>query len=75
MDNESPFGKSYYEIIMDAVRDYHYPVCFDLPVGHIPRNLALLLGSNYQLEVGGRCRLIRQIPLVKHRNWDEKVKN
>ena len=62
MDNESPFGKSYYEIIMDAVRDYHYPVCFDLPVGHIPRNLALLLGSNYQLEVGDRCRLIRQIP-------------
>jgi len=62
MDNESPFGKSYYEIILDAVRDYHYPVCFDIPVGHIPRNLALLLGSNYQLEVGDRCRLIHQMP-------------
>lgn len=61
-DNDSPFGKSAYEIIMDAVQDYHFPVCFDFPVGHIPKNLALMLGSNYHLDVAGSCKLTRQMP-------------
>lgn len=61
-DNDSPFGKSAYEIIMDAVQDYHFPVCFDFPVGHIPKNLALMLGSNYHLDIAGSCKLTRQMP-------------
>ncbi|MBW8323568.1 MAG: LD-carboxypeptidase [Prolixibacteraceae bacterium] len=61
-DNDSPFGKSAYEIIMDAVQDYHFPVCFDFPAGHIPKNLALMLGSNYHLDVAGSCKLTRQMP-------------
>lgn len=61
-DNDSPFGKSAYEIIMDAVQDYHFPVCFDFPVGHIPKNLALMLGSNYHLNVTENCKLTRQMP-------------
>lgn len=61
-DNDSPFGKSAYEIIMDAVQDYHFPVFFDFPVGHIPKNLALILGSNYHLDVAGSCKLTRQMP-------------
>lgn len=61
-DNDSPFGKSAYEIIMDAVQDYHFPVCFDFPVGHIPKNLALMLGSNYHLNVAESCKLTRQMP-------------
>jgi muramoyltetrapeptide carboxypeptidase len=60
-DNDSPFGKSAYEIIMEAVHDYNFPVCFDFPVGHIPRNLAILLGGNYLLEVGENCRLTHQL--------------
>ncbi|MDP2338389.1 MAG: LD-carboxypeptidase [Bacteroidota bacterium] len=59
-DNDSPFGKSANEIILEAVQDYHFPVCFDFPVGHIPKNLALMFGSSYQLEVGESCRLIRK---------------
>lgn len=59
-DNESPFGKSAYEIIREAVEEYNYPVCFDVPSGHIPKNLSLLLGANYQLEVGNTC-VIRRI--------------
>ncbi len=54
-DNESPYGKTAYEIIHEAIRDYHYPVCFDFPSGHIPKNLALMLGANYRLEVGSNC--------------------
>lgn len=58
-DNESPFGKSAYEIIRNAVEEYDYPVCFDIPSGHIPKNLSLLLGATYQLEVGNPCILKR----------------
>jgi len=61
-DNDSPFGKTAYEIIMDAVQDYHFPVCFDFPAGHIPKNLALMLGSNYHLDVAESCKLTRQMP-------------
>lgn len=61
-DNDSPFGKTAYEIIMDAVQDYHFPVCFDFPVGHIPKNLALMLGSNYHLNLAESCKLTRQMP-------------
>jgi muramoyltetrapeptide carboxypeptidase len=58
-DNENPFGKSVCEIILDAVQAYHFPVCFDLPVGHIPKNISLILGAQYELEVENRCILKR----------------
>lgn len=56
-DNESPFGKSTSEIIIEAVKEYDYPVCFDFPAGHIPRNLSLIMGAPYFLEVGSKCIL------------------
>lgn len=59
-DNDSPFGKSASEIIMEAVQGYNFPVYFDFPSGHIPKNLSLMLGSNYRLEVGENSQLIRQ---------------
>lgn len=58
-DNESPFGKTAYEIIHEAIRDYHFPVCFDFPSGHIPKNLSLMLGANYHLNVDDTCVLKR----------------
>lgn len=58
-DNESPYGKSAYEIIREAVDGCHFPVCFDFPSGHIPKNLSLVLGANYKLEVGETCLLKR----------------
>ncbi|MBV5313537.1 MAG: LD-carboxypeptidase [Prolixibacteraceae bacterium] len=61
-DNDSPFGKSAYEIILEAVHYYNFPVCFDFPVGHIPKNMAILLGGKYHLEVGENCRLTHQLP-------------
>jgi len=58
-DNESPFGKSAYEIIREAVDGFQFPVCFDFPVGHISKNLPLVIGAKYQLEVGETCLLKR----------------
>ena len=44
-DNAIPFGKTAYEIIAEAVREYNYPVFFDFPAGHLNHNYAIKLGS------------------------------
>jgi muramoyltetrapeptide carboxypeptidase len=57
-DNEEPFGKNVEEIILDAVRDYDFPVCLGFPAGHGQSNLALRLGSAYKLKITGKfCSL------------------
>ena len=50
-DNTIPFGKTAEEIILDAVKEYDYPVCFNFPAGHIDRNLALPFGMEGFLTV------------------------
>ena len=56
-DNAIPFGKSAEEIILDAVREYNYPVCFGMSAGHLEKNEPLILGSKVKLSVGGKVRL------------------
>lgn len=51
-DNEIPYGKSFEEIILDAVTDYKYPVMFNFPAGHQADNFALKFGCKAQLQVG-----------------------
>lgn len=50
-DNQIPFGETVPEIIMNHVKEYDYPVCFDFPAGHISDNFALILGSMVKLHV------------------------
>ena len=50
-DNAIPFGKTVEEIIIDAVKEYNFPVCFNFPAGHVDRNLALVLGKRMKLVV------------------------
>jgi muramoyltetrapeptide carboxypeptidase len=50
-DTERPFGKTAFEIIRDIIKEYDYPVCFDLPVSHSDRNYALKIGVGYKLKV------------------------
>lgn len=50
-DNAIPFGKFPEEIILDGVKEYDYPVCFDFPAGHIDRNLAMYFGREVELVV------------------------
>lgn len=50
-DNSIPFGESVPEIVSNIVKEYHYPVCFDFPAGHISENFALTLGKEVKLRV------------------------
>lgn len=50
-DNESPFGQTVHEILAEAVKDFDYPVCYAFPGGHDKKNLALVFGKEWELEV------------------------
>lgn len=50
-DNSIPFGKNAEEIVMEAVAEYNYPVCFNAPFGHIgTENKALILGKRLHMK-------------------------
>jgi len=50
-DPGEEFGKTIYDIVMEKVAGYGYPVCFDFPVGHQKNNAALRCGMPHTLEV------------------------
>lgn len=56
-DNAIPFGKTAEEIVLDAVKEYNYPVCFNFPAGHIDDNRALIMGREVQLTVDNTITL------------------
>lgn len=58
-DRETPFGRSAYEIIKEAVAPYHYPVVFGFPAGHELPNYPLLMGSKISLEVSDDHTIIK----------------
>ncbi len=58
-DNDSRFGQTVEEIIFDAVKEHSFPVCFDFPAGHIEKNLPLVIGGTYELNVSDKPGLIR----------------
>lgn len=50
-DEGEGFGRTLTEIVLDKVKAYDYPVCFDFPVGHQRANFALKCGVKHQLQV------------------------
>lgn len=51
-DNTIPFGRTAEEIVLEAVAEFDFPVCFGFPAGHIDDNRALILGEKTKLAVG-----------------------
>lgn len=45
------FGKTIYDIVLEKVAEYNYPIAFDFPVGHQRNNFALKCGVNHIFEV------------------------
>ncbi len=50
-DNAIPFGKTAEEIILEHTSAFNYPVCLGFPAGHEKKNLPLMMGAEYTLEV------------------------
>lgn len=50
-DEDPLMMQSISQIILNAVKDYHYPVCFNFPAGHVEYNLPLLLNTSVTLSV------------------------
>ncbi|MEP6949595.1 MAG: LD-carboxypeptidase [Ginsengibacter sp.] len=60
-DPGEDFGKTIYEIVVEKVKEYTYPVCFDFPVGHQKENYALKCGVRHKLEVSENSVTLTEI--------------
>lgn len=56
-DNPTPFGIPIYNMVLDLVQEYSFPVVFDFPTGHESMNHSLIMGGTYELGAGERCYL------------------
>lgn len=57
-DNNSPFGKTAYEIVKAHTAEYSYPIGFGFPVGHIDNNQPLIEGGKYRMIIADdKCTL------------------
>lgn len=61
---DEAFGKSLYDIVLEKVENYQYPVCFDFPVGHQKNNFALKCGIEHRLNVAKDAVTLEEIKLA-----------
>ncbi len=50
-DPGEEFGENTYQMVLEKVKEYNFPVCFDFPVGHQKENYALKCGVKHKLVV------------------------
>ena len=58
-ENDVAFGKTVEEIVLDAVKEYDFPVSFDFPAGHIRDNRTLILGREISLKVKAKKAVVK----------------
>ena len=60
-DEGEEFGKTIYDVVMEKVSSYKYPVCFHFPVGHQRNNYALKCGVEHRLIVNTSNCILTEI--------------
>jgi len=50
-DPADEFGLNLQQIVLEKVKEFNYPVCFDFPVGHQKNNMALKCGVKHKLSI------------------------
>jgi muramoyltetrapeptide carboxypeptidase len=60
-DPGEEFGRTVYDLVMEKIQEYNYPVCFDFPVGHIKENYALKCGIKHELKVSNDGTFLKEI--------------
>jgi muramoyltetrapeptide carboxypeptidase len=60
-DPGEEFGRTIEDIVLEKVKEYHYPVCFDFPVGHQRNNYALKCGVMHKLSISNEDVILQEI--------------
>ena len=60
-DEGEEFGKTVVDIVLEKIKQYHYPVVFDFPVGHQRANYALKCGVRHQLKITSDTAMLTEI--------------
>jgi muramoyltetrapeptide carboxypeptidase len=60
-DAGEDFGKTLYAIVLEKVKEYSYPVCFEFPVGHQKENYAVKCGMKHALMVSGDAVTLKEV--------------
>ncbi|MFT3910151.1 MAG: LD-carboxypeptidase [Ferruginibacter sp.] len=60
-DEGEEFGKMLEEIVLEKVKEYNYPVCFDFPVGHQKNNVALKCGVMHEMRVSVDTVFLKEV--------------
>ena len=50
-EDSDDFGRTLQDVVLEKIKAYRYPVCFDFPVGHQKNNFALKCGVKHRLTV------------------------
>lgn len=58
---DDEFGRTLYEVVLDRIKNYQYPACFDFPVGHQKNNFALKCGVTHTLRVTQTGRTLTEV--------------
>lgn len=60
-DPGEEFAFSLFDIVLEKVKMYNYPVCFDFPVGHQKNNFALKCGVQHRLSVNNTATELEEL--------------
>ncbi|MFY0254712.1 LD-carboxypeptidase [Chitinophaga sp. 30R24] len=59
-DPGEEFGRTIYDMVLEKVKHFKYPVCFNFPVGHQKNNYALKCGMMHTLNVADDAVTLRE---------------
>jgi muramoyltetrapeptide carboxypeptidase len=60
-EDADDFGKTLENVVLEKVKAYRYPVCFDFPVGHQKNNFALKCGVRHRFSVSASDVSLKEI--------------
>jgi muramoyltetrapeptide carboxypeptidase len=60
-EDADDFGRTLQDVVLEKVKEYNYPVCFDFPVGHQRNNYALKCGVRHQLDVSTNTVSLKEL--------------
>jgi muramoyltetrapeptide carboxypeptidase len=55
------FGRTLQDVVLEKIKSYRYPVCFDFPVGHQRNNYALKCGIRHRLSISAEHVTLKEI--------------